>query len=254
MEGDYGLAHCVSSDVATILRCMKPSDDELADLYLVQKLSYKQIARRQGVTAQSVMRWLRAAGIPARSISEATSLATKGVPKSPEHQERLRESIKHASAARKPEHFAAQAAKMKGRTPPNKGKLWTPEERAKHMAYRKTDEYRAKLAESQRGEKSHLWRGGQTDAETRRMQGWEWRKRRLEVYERDDWTCQDCGRRGGKLHAHHIKPWAERPDLRYDSENGVTLCPPCHYAKHRGTPRPRGVGPRTLAALRSGQP
>lgn len=53
----------------------------------------------------------------------------------------------------------------------------------------------------------------------------QWRK---SVFERDDYTCQDCGVRGGYLEADHIKPWALFKELRYDMDNGQTLCRPCH--------------------------
>jgi len=53
----------------------------------------------------------------------------------------------------------------------------------------------------------------------------EWREK---VFERDDWTCQACGKRGGRLQAHHIKPFKEYPDLRHSLSNGQTLCIACH--------------------------
>lgn len=53
----------------------------------------------------------------------------------------------------------------------------------------------------------------------------EWRKK---VFERDDYTCQDCGVRGTYLEADHIKPWAYFPELRFELSNGRTLCRPCH--------------------------
>lgn len=59
-----------------------------------------------------------------------------------------------------------------------------------------------------------------------------WRKA---VYERDDYTCQICGKRGGTLNAHHIKHFAKNKDLRTDINNGITLCEDCHKAIHRGT-------------------
>lgn len=53
---------------------------------------------------------------------------------------------------------------------------------------------------------------------------------RTAVFKRDDYTCQLCGVRGGKLRAdHHPYPFAKYPDKRLDVENGRTLCQPCDY-------------------------
>lgn len=52
------------------------------------------------------------------------------------------------------------------------------------------------------------------------------------VYKRDGYTCQHCGDRARYIHAHHIKPWAEYPALRFDVDNGVTLCEACHGKVH----------------------
>lgn len=51
---------------------------------------------------------------------------------------------------------------------------------------------------------------------------------RTAVFERDNYTCQMCGERGGRLQAHHIKPYKEHPELRHDLSNGQTLCVECH--------------------------
>ncbi len=55
---------------------------------------------------------------------------------------------------------------------------------------------------------------------------------RLQVYERDRFTCQQCDSVGGNLEAHHVLAWAKYPESRYDVDNGVTLCHKCHQALH----------------------
>jgi 5-methylcytosine-specific restriction endonuclease McrA len=51
-----------------------------------------------------------------------------------------------------------------------------------------------------------------------------WRER---VFARDEYKCVLCGA-GGRLHADHIKPYSTHVELRYDVDNGRTLCIPCH--------------------------
>lgn len=66
-----------------------------------------------------------------------------------------------------------------------------------------------------------------------------WRKRvefklwRESVYTRDNWTCQKCKIRGKLLHPHHIKNFAEAIELRFDIDNGITLCQDCHKQFHK---------------------
>ena len=58
----------------------------------------------------------------------------------------------------------------------------------------------------------------------------EWR---AAVFSRDDYACQECGARGVKLNAHHVRPWFLDEDGRYSVDNGITLCRKCHR-KHHG--------------------
>ena len=68
---------------------------------------------------------------------------------------------------------------------------------------------------------------------------------RQEVYQRDSYTCQDCGdARGGNLHAHHIVHLADllvglktpeevlESSKVWDVSNGVTLCNDYHAKRH----------------------
>lgn len=53
------------------------------------------------------------------------------------------------------------------------------------------------------------------------------------VKRRDHFTCQICERRGEKLNAHHIYAYNRYKDLRYDLDNGITLCETCHKDFHQ---------------------
>lgn len=55
---------------------------------------------------------------------------------------------------------------------------------------------------------------------------------RNSIFERDSYTCVECGKSSIEIHAHHIKEWAKYPEFRYDTDNGITLCIKCHSKKH----------------------
>lgn len=61
--------------------------------------------------------------------------------------------------------------------------------------------------------------------------GHDYRKWVTAVFERDGFACQQCGSTGA-IHAHHVKEWAEFPELRFDVANGLTLCQDCHQIIH----------------------
>ncbi len=84
-----------------------------------------------------------------------------------------------------------------------------------------------------RGENAGNWRGGLRSERETAMGRVEYKSWRKAVFKRDDYTCQRCYIRGGKLHAHHIESWASHVDLRYSTDNGLTLCVPCHRIGHR---------------------
>ncbi len=70
--------------------------------------------------------------------------------------------------------------------------------------------------------------GGHRTERQKEMARCEYKNWRKSVFERDDYTCQMCGQYGGYLQVDHIKPWLLYPELRYDLNNGRTLCVPCH--------------------------
>jgi len=80
------------------------------------------------------------------------------------------------------------------------------------------------------GELSHFWQGGKTSEAMKIRNSKEYTRWRKAVFIRDDYTCQICGQRGGKLNADHIKAFSTHPDLRLDVDNGRTLCYECHLS------------------------
>lgn len=95
---------------------------------------------------------------------------------------------------------------------------------------RKISETKMNSVNTPRKEKHHNWNGG---ASRGYKQGYRknllYRQWRTFVFERDNYTCQECGKRGGVyITAHHIKSWAKYPEFRYDVDNGTTLCEECH--------------------------
>lgn len=91
-----------------------------------------------------------------------------------------------------------------------------------------------KISEAHRGSKSHLWDHSKTAEDRIRDRKYpEYYKWRSDVFERDDYTCQCCGERGGTINAHHIESYAREKELRVDLDNGVTLCESCHKEYHR---------------------
>ena len=61
----------------------------------------------------------------------------------------------------------------------------------------------------------------------------EWKAR---VNVRDNFTCKECGKPGNETH--HIKRWKDYPELRFDVDNGKTLCLDCHR-KYKSGGRPK---------------
>ena len=78
------------------------------------------------------------------------------------------------------------------------------------------------------GEKNVNWRGGITPEMEKIRHSSSYRNWRRSVFQRDNFTCRFCRKRGGYLHADHIKPFSLFPELRFDLPNGRTLCVPCH--------------------------
>jgi hypothetical protein len=79
-----------------------------------------------------------------------------------------------------------------------------------------------------KGSLNPSWEGGITSIQKKTRNSLEYKQWRISVFERDNYTCQFCLKHGVELHAHHIRPFAAFPLLRFSKENGITLCSDCH--------------------------
>lgn len=100
----------------------------------------------------------------------------------------------------------------KGNTPWNKGT-------------RLPEDYRKKLSMAHVGQSA--WNKGK-GLRKKFSDLQEYKLWRTSVYQRDCFTCQICGKLGGRLNAHHIFPISLFPKMVFEIDNGKTLCLPCH--------------------------
>jgi len=165
--------------------------------------------------------------------------AGKGRTRSDETKEKMSDALKEAHKKNpgpwRKDFTVSQETKEK-LSVAHMGKVLTPEHIANRTksqtGLKRSLETRMKMSLSKMGDKAPNWKGGisQKNRSERKkhMTTFEYRDWRRRVFERDDYTCQFCGERGGELHADHIKSYLKYPKLRTKLSNGRTLCKKCH--------------------------
>ena len=83
------------------------------------------------------------------------------------------------------------------------------------------------------GKKNGRWKGGITPENNKIRTSLEMKLWRESVFARDNWTCQKYGIRKGNLHPHHIQNFAQYPELRFATDNGITLSERAHKEFHK---------------------
>lgn len=59
-----------------------------------------------------------------------------------------------------------------------------------------------------------------------------WQKRRLQILQRDNFTCQICGSTEKTLHVHHLCYRKDAKIWDYPDNTLITLCEDCHRMEH----------------------
>lgn len=77
-----------------------------------------------------------------------------------------------------------------------------------------------------------------------------WQKKRLQILERDEWRCIECGDNKSTLHVHHsyYRADAEGP-WDYEDHTLITLCGDCHEIEQGNLRVYRSNTPSHLARL-----
>ena len=142
----------------------------------------------------------------------------------------------------------SEIAKKDGRRPPSRKGIKHTEEWKRNMSKKmigriySEETIKKRIASVRRGSDCHFWKGGITPLRISIRQSFEYRQWRSEIFARDDFACQECGERGGKINADHIKSFsliladnnikilkdAQGCKELWDLNNGRTLCENCH--------------------------
>ncbi len=185
-----------------------PVPQEFIDLF--PTTANEILAEKFGVSRPTIQRW-------------ACDL---GLSKTPEYKRAIQST---RSIERKLSELSRDKIRQKAL-----GRVMSDEAKAKALA---TKGHNGKLL---RGARHPLWKGGRPWERFKDKQYLAWRNA---VLERDNYICQQCRRQCKKhergLAAHHIKPYAQFSSLRYDINNGLTMCRQCHLALHGRAPQPK---------------
>jgi hypothetical protein len=150
----------------------------------------------------------------------------KGIPRSEETKGKLRAAMLGRPSSFRGKHHTERAKSKLSAAQKGRPGYWLGKKRLPF-----SEEWRRKMGS--KGKRNPNWRGGVTKENHLVRNSFEYELWKEVVFERDDFTCQSCGKRGGDLHAHHILPFAEFPHLRFAVNNGQILCVECHRKVHK---------------------
>ena len=181
-----------------------------------------------------------------RKISEAN----RGKVMSQEFRRKLsisRMGIKNPMFGRKQTTMARKkiSEAFAGKNHPNwkggwKNKLPKCVDCKKQLANPKALRCRKCFPKAMSGANCYLWKGGITPIGKIQRTKFQQTIQKA-VFERDNYTCQLCGERGGQLQVDHIQSWAKYVELRFNMDNCRTLCMACHYMITFGKPMPKEI-------------
>ncbi len=170
----------------------------------------------------------------------------KGRPLSAEHKQKIADAQKGKPKNLTDEARKIMSEKKKGHTPWNKGvgNITTKclqcgsQFQSKKFTKRKYCCVNCKT-KHQSGENHYKWikdRNNLSRKQERNDSAYgDWRKTVLNKYNYKCAVCQTSYTNKHKLEVHHILAWKSYPELRYNTENGISLCHMHHMEVHRNS-------------------
>ena len=192
------------------------SQELLSSLYLQEKKSLKEIAIQLNCSSQTVLNYLKSFGIQRRTVSE--SLLGREV----KWANKIGKSHKGRSLSS--EHKQKISNTRLSLNIPSWNKGLTKAENSDRVSY------------GCKNENHWNWKGGISSEKIKLRQTSEYKLWRKKCFQRDNYSCQDCGLSECYLNVHHIIPFSLLVDTNqnlFNLENGITLCKLCHKKRHQ---------------------
>lgn len=201
---------------------------KIIDLYS-KNVSIKELAAKYKVTTVTIWGILKKNGVILRKRTWKLSLKNKNK-MSKRFKSKHNPFWKHKHSINTKNNISISSL---GR------KAWNKNIPCKKETKEKLRQYRGSLASN--------WRGGKRSIYESLYSCFKYRQWRSDIFTRDNFVCQKCNQKGGKLEAHHIKQASliikeyniktieemiECEEL-WNINNGITLCKKCHSKKKK---------------------
>jgi hypothetical protein len=186
---------------------------------------------------------------PAKGVGEKISNSLKGRKMTKDHCNNISKSLKGKfTGVKNPFYGKTHTEKVRNHLSEiHKGKRYSPETEFK-KGHEMTDEINMKrsitmkMKGSVKGKNNGMygksgalnpnWKGGISYWRKKYYNSIPYKEWRDAVFIRDSYSCRKCGKKGD-IQAHHIKPFAKYKNIRFDINNGITLCERHHKIEHR---------------------
>lgn len=200
--------------------------EDLISLYVDQELPSRQIAEILGVGFRTVLRRLHQFNIPLRPAGDKPFPVLRD-------KSWLEKQYKTKSTLEIADEIGCSCHIVYDWLVKHKIKI----AKDKHRTGKKfSEEARKRLSEAKKGKYTGAdhwnWKPNKENSYQSERTSYKAKQWSKDVRERDNHTCVKCENKE-RLHAHHVKSFKEYPELRYDLNNGITLCVSCHQKEHK---------------------